>query len=52
MTGAIIGSSTEKIYEELGIKSIKPVKSIKSIKIFHNTLKNKTPLCRLYVIPL
>ena len=44
ITGAIRGTSTEKIYQELGLKSLKPGRWFRKFCHFNKIIQRKTPL--------
>ena len=44
ITGAIRGTSTEKIYQELGLKSLKPGRWFRKLCHFNKIIQRKTPL--------
>ena len=51
ITGAIRGSSTEKIYEELGLESLKSRRWYRKMSFFYKVLKTESPSYLLNAIP-
>ena len=51
ITGAIKGSSTEKIYEELGLESLKSRRWYKKMSFLYKVLKSKSPSYLFNTIP-
>ena len=51
ITGAIRGSSTEKMYEELGLESLKLRRWYRKIRFLYNLLKSKSQSCLRNTIP-
>ena len=51
ITGAINGSSTEKIYEELGLESLKPRRWYRKMSFLYKVLKSELPSYLFNTIP-
>ena len=51
ITGAIKGSSREKIYDELGLESLSSRRYIRRLLTFHKYFTNKSPLYLYSIIP-
>ena len=51
MTGAIKGSSTEKLYQELGIEHLRSRHWFRKLCLFYKIIKNKSPPYLFDLIP-
>ena len=51
ITGAIRGSSTEKIYEELGLESLKSRRWYRKMSFLYKFLKSQSPSYLFNTIP-
>ena len=51
MTGAIQGTSLDKIYQELGLESLKPRKWHKHLTFTFNLMKEKAPNYLINLVP-
>ena len=51
MTETINGSSTEKLYQELGIENLRSIRWFKNLCLFYKILKNKSPPYLFNLIP-
>ena len=51
ITGAIRGTSSEKLYQELGLESLKSIRWFKKLCHFYKILNEKSPLCLFNLIP-
>ena len=51
ITGAIKGSSTEKLYEELGLESLKSRRWYRKMSLFYKVFKNESPRYLFNTIP-
>ena len=51
ITGAIKGSSTEKIYEELGLESLKSRRWYRKMSFLYKVLKSESPSYLFNIIP-
>ena len=51
MTGAIKGSSTEKLYQLVGIEDLPSRRWLRKLCLFYKILKNKSPLHLFNLIP-
>ena len=51
ITGAIKGSFTEKLYEELGLESLKSRRWYRKMSLFYNVFKNESPRYLFNTIP-
>ena len=51
MTGAIKGSSTEKLYQELGIEHLRSRRWFRKLCLFYKIIKSKSPPCLFNLIP-
>ena len=51
ITGATKGSSTEKLYEELGLESLKSRRWYRKMSLFHKVFKNESPRYLFNSIP-
>ena len=45
------GSSTEKLYQELGIKHLRSRRWFRKLCLFYKIIKSKSPLCLFNLIP-
>ena len=51
ITGAIRGSSTEKLYQELGFESLQQRRWYRKLCCLYKIIKNKSPRCLFNIIP-
>ena len=51
ITGAIRGTSKEKLYQELGFESLQSRRWFRKLSVFYKIIKNKSPSCLYYLIP-
>ena len=51
ITGAIKGSSTKKLYEELGLESLKSRRWYRKMSLFYKVFKNESPRYLFNTIP-
>ena len=52
MTGAIKGSSTEKLYQELRIEHLRSRRWFRKLCIFYKIIKSKSPTYLFNLIPI
>ena len=51
ITGAIRGSNTEKLYQELGLESLQNRRKLRRLNLFYKIYKDQSPLYFHYLIP-
>ena len=51
ITGAIKGSSTKKLYQDLGLESLQNRRQFQKLRIFYKTFERQPPKYLLYLIP-
>ena len=51
MTGAIKGSSTEKLYQELGVEHVRSRRLFRKLCLLYKIIKGKSPLYLFTLIP-
>ena len=52
ITGAIRGTSKEKLYQELGLEYLSSRRWLRRLSLFYNVLKNKSPHYMYQIIPM